>query len=79
MTYHEVIDRAVREAAESGMVVAEIVEPLLNMTATILANAVVGNRLDAAEEIENIQQTLEELYEGYLRAYNSEAAGQEIR
>jgi flagellin-specific chaperone FliS len=59
----------VREAAESGMVVAEIIEPLLNMTATVLANAVVENQLDAAEEIENVHRALEELYEQYLAAY----------
>jgi hypothetical protein len=51
------------------MVVAEIIEPLLNMTATILANATVENRLEPAEEIENVNKTFEELFEQYLHAY----------
>lgn len=58
-----------REAAESGLTVAEIIEPLTNMTASILANAVVENKLDAAEEIEVVLKALEELYEQYLAAY----------
>lgn len=56
------------------MCVAEIIEPLLNMTATILANAVVHHKLDAVEEIENVQQTLEQLYEQYLDAYTKQTA-----
>lgn len=60
------------------MVVVEIIEPLLNMTATILANAVVENKLDAVEELECAQGALEALYEDYLRAYTNEAAGQAV-
>lgn len=60
------------------MIVAEIIEPLVNMTATILANAVVENKLDPANEIENVQQALEALFEEYLRAYSQPATGQTI-
>lgn len=75
MTYNEIIDRTVRRAAADGMTVGDITLPLLNMAATILANAVVQNKLDAAEEIELVQGRLEDLYEQYLEAYNK----QEVR
>lgn len=74
MTHHEVIDRAVREAAERGLTLAEIIEPLLNMTASVVANTVVEHRLDAVEEIENVHQIVEELYEQYLEAYVAQPA-----
>jgi hypothetical protein len=74
LTYHEIIDRAVREKAEAGATLAEITFPLANMIATTLANVVVENRLDAAEEIENVQRELEALYEKYLVAYNQQTA-----
>lgn len=51
------------------MTLAELTFPLINMIATTLANVVVENKLDAAGEIENVQRTLEELYERYLAAY----------
>jgi hypothetical protein len=56
------------------MTVGDIVHPLANMTATILANAVVTNKLDAAEEIEAILTMTEELYEQYLDAYLKQTA-----
>jgi hypothetical protein len=42
------------------------------MICTMVANVVVSNRLEPVEEIENVQQTIEELYEKYLAAYNAE-------
>lgn len=72
--YHEIIDQIVREGAESGMTVGELTFPLKNMIATLLANAVVQNKLDPAEEIEIFQQELEELYERYLGAYCQQTA-----
>jgi hypothetical protein len=56
------------------MTAGDIIHPLANMTATILANAVVENKLDAAEEIEAILIMTEELYEQYLAAYLQQAA-----
>jgi hypothetical protein len=46
----------------------------MNMVATILANAVVENKLDAVEELELVLEDFEELYEKYLHAYNQQAA-----
>lgn len=74
MTYDQLIDRIVREQAETGCTVGELLFPLKNMIATCLANAVVENKLDAVEEIELLQKDLEELYEKYLDAYNKQAA-----
>lgn len=74
MTYSEIIDRAVREAAEQGLPLRDIVFPLMNMIASTLANVVVENGFEAAEEIELIQRETEELYEKYLHAYNKQTA-----
>jgi hypothetical protein len=68
----------VREAAEQGLPLRDIVFPLMNMIASTLANVVVENKLDAAEEIEVVQSELEELYERYLRAYNQQAPRQKV-
>ncbi|WP_156930360.1 hypothetical protein [Sphingomonas jaspsi] len=51
------------------MTAQDIILPLMNMAATTLANVVVENKLDAAEEIALTTGRFEEMYEEYLRAY----------
>lgn len=62
------------QAAEQGLPVRDIIFPLMNMIASTLANVVVENKLEAAEEIELVQTELEQLYEKYLHAYNKQTA-----
>lgn len=74
MTYDEIIDTAVRDAARSGLSVSQLVFPLLNLTATTLANAVEHNNLDPEDELELVRHKLDELYTMYLDAYRRQTA-----
>jgi hypothetical protein len=68
-SYNERLTDLVNDHADTGAAVGEIIGPLVNLAVSTLANAVVTNKLEAVEEIENLHKTIETLYEDYLRAY----------
>lgn len=74
MTYNERLTKLVNDAAEQGLAVGEIIGPLVNLTVSTISNAIVENKLEPAEEIENLQNTIETLFDDYLDAYNKQTA-----
>lgn len=72
MTVDQKIYAAVKEAQDLGMTTGATIFPMLNMIATLMANAVVHNNLNPEEELEPVRHQLDELFTKYLLAYRKQ-------
>lgn len=63
-----------REAAKSGLDLSELLFPLMNLSASVLANTVVHNGLCPNGEIEVVRHQLDQLFTQYLDAYRKQKA-----